>query len=55
MIPPGEFISFPLAGGANHPANLAAIAEAYGRGMHEDVLDRIAENGKKFWSASPIL
>ncbi len=55
MIAPEEFIPFPLAGGANHPANLAAIAEAYGRGMHEDVLARIAANGKKFWSASSIL
>jgi TatD DNase family protein len=46
MMPPQEFIQIPVPHDVNHPANLAGIAEAYGRG---DVLEKIAENGRRFW------
>jgi TatD DNase family protein len=46
MLPPDAFVKFPLADGVNHPANLAGIAEAYGRG---EVLEKIAGNGRRFW------
>lgn len=49
MMPPEEFIGFPLAEGVNHPANLRQIAEAFGRETREGMLDKIAENTKRFW------
>lgn len=53
MIPPGEFIGFPLAEGINHPANLSGIAEAFERVTHTGMLDKIADNGKRFWNPAP--
>lgn len=47
MLPPEEFVKFPLEAGVNHPANLAGIAEAYG-GC--GVLEKITENGRRLWS-----
>jgi TatD DNase family protein len=49
MIPPEEFIGFPLAEGINHPANLRRIAEAFVRETRVGILGKIAENGKRFW------
>jgi TatD DNase family protein len=46
MLPPEEFVKFPLAEGVNHPANLASISEAYG-GC--GVLEKITENGRRLW------
>lgn len=49
MIPPEDFVKFPLSGGVNHPANLRSIAEAFGREMREGTLARIEGNGREFW------
>ena len=49
MIPPEDFVKFPLSGGMNHPANLRGIAEAFGRQMREGMLARIEGNGREFW------
>jgi TatD DNase family protein len=50
MIPPEDFVKFPLGAGVNHPANLRSIAEALERETHGGMLGKIAENGKRFWS-----
>ena len=47
MLPPDGFVEFPLPDGVNHPANLAGIAEAFGS---REVLEKIAENGRRFWN-----
>lgn len=49
MIPPKEFIGFPLAKDVNHPANLRGIAEAFDTEMGGGMLGKVAENGKRFW------
>ena len=49
MMPPEEMIGFPLAEGVNHVANLRRIAEAFERETGVGMLDKIAENGKRFW------
>jgi TatD DNase family protein len=49
MIPPEEWIAFPLAEGANHPANLRSIAEAFDTEMGGGMLEKFGENGKRFW------
>jgi TatD DNase family protein len=49
MIPPEDFVKFPLGEGVNHPANLRRIAEAFERETDEGMLGRIERNGKRFW------
>ena len=49
MMPPEEFIGFPLGAGINHPANLRRIAEAFGRETRGGILEKVEENGKRFW------
>lgn len=49
MMPPEEFVELPLEGGANHPANLRAIAKAFEAGLGDGVIDKIAENSRAFW------
>lgn len=49
MIPPQDFVKFPLSEGVNHPGNLRMIAEAFERETQEDMLVQIAENGREFW------
>ena len=49
MIPPGDFVKFPLSGGVNHPANLRSIAEAFERETYEGMLVQIQRNGREFW------
>lgn len=49
MIPPERFVKFPLGESVNHPANLAEIAAAFGRELGDGILERIGENGKRFW------
>lgn len=49
MVPPEDFVKFPLGEGVNHPANLRRIAEAFERETGVGMLDKIAENGKRFW------
>lgn len=50
MLPPAKFVEFSLEGEANHPGNLARIAEAFEREMGEEILSRVAENGRAFWA-----
>ena len=49
MLPPDSFVAFPLSEGVNHPANLSAIAEAFGRETGAGILEQIGGNGKRFW------
>jgi|TARA_B110000037_G_scaffold197272_1_gene235231 TatD DNase family protein len=49
MIPPEEFMKFPLGEEINHPGNLRAIAEEFGKGQGEGILAQIQENGRDFW------
>jgi TatD DNase family protein len=51
MMPPPDFVKFPLGEGVNHPANLAGIAEAFGELMDGGILARIEDNAKRFWGA----
>ncbi|MGJ8632620.1 MAG: TatD family hydrolase [Luteolibacter sp.] len=44
MMPPEDFVKFPLGEGVNHPGNLVRVAE--GLGMD---LEMIRENGERFW------
>lgn len=49
MMPPADFLKFPLAEEVNHPANLKAIAEAFEKETGQGTLVQIAENAKRFW------
>jgi TatD DNase family protein len=49
MLPPDALVAFPLSEGVNHPANLSAIAEAFGRETGAGILEQIGGNGKSFW------
>jgi TatD DNase family protein len=49
MIPPQDFVEFPLGKAVNHPANLRSIAEAFERATQEGMLGRIEQNGMRFW------
>jgi TatD DNase family protein len=49
MMPPEDFVKFPLGEGVNHPANLRSIAEAFERATQEGMLGRIEQNGMRFW------
>ncbi|MDP4897866.1 MAG: TatD family hydrolase [Akkermansiaceae bacterium] len=49
MMPPEEFVEFRLESGANHPANLRAIAEAFVNDMGDTILGQFEENRKRFW------
>lgn len=49
MMPPGEFVEFPLKNGANHPANLRAIAAAFEKQLGAGILEQIAHNSEEFW------
>ena len=49
MLPPDAFVAFPLGEGVNHPANLRAIAEAFGQETGAGILEQIGGNGKRFW------
>lgn len=49
MMPPDEFVKFPLGENVNHPANLRAIAKAFEKETGGDVLAQVEENGKRFW------
>ncbi|MES2982313.1 MAG: TatD family hydrolase [Verrucomicrobiota bacterium] len=50
MAPPQELIKFPLSEGANHPANLAAIAQTFEKELGQGIFEQIAANGKCFWN-----
>jgi TatD DNase family protein len=39
MLPPDQFITYPLLAGQNHPANLPAIASAFATHLNLDPLD----------------
>lgn len=49
MMPPEEFVEFPLEAGVNHPANLRAIAEAFGKEMETGILEEVDRNSVEFW------
>ena len=49
MIPPEGLIAFPLAEGANHPANLGRIARAFEDALGADMTAKVGENGRRFW------
>lgn len=49
MMPPEDFVKFPLGEGVNHPANLRSIAGAFERETDEGMLGRIERNGMRFW------
>ncbi len=49
MIPPQDFVKFPLGTGVNHPANLRSIAEAFERETQAEMLVQIETNGREFW------
>lgn len=49
MMPPEEYVEFPLESGANHPANLRAIAEAFENEVGSGILEQIARNSEEFW------
>ncbi|MEP2776769.1 MAG: TatD family hydrolase [Luteolibacter sp.] len=49
MMPPEAMVEFPLEDGANHPANLRAIAEAFEKQTHPGILKRIEANSRAFW------
>lgn len=49
MMPPEEFVEFPLENGANHPANLRAIGETFQKEVESGVLEQIDRNSEEFW------
>jgi TatD DNase family protein len=49
MMPPDEFIDFPLEENVNHPANLGKIADELGRQIGTGALGIIEENERVFW------
>ena len=49
MMPPGEFVKFPLGDDINHPGNLRSIADAFAEGMEPGVLEQIQQNSQAFW------
>lgn len=51
MMPPEEFVEFPLGEEVNHPANLSAIAEGFESELGAGILGRIAENSRDFWGS----
>lgn len=48
MLPPYEFITHPLPGGFNHPANLPGIANAYAALMRIDPSDLALQQAQNF-------
>jgi TatD DNase family protein len=50
MAPPLELMVFPIDGDLNHPANLRAIAKAFGKAMGSEILEQVSENSKRFWN-----
>lgn len=49
MMPPDEFIDFPLGENVNHPANLGKIADEFGRQIGTEALERVVANENIFW------
>lgn len=49
MMPPEEFVKFPLGENINHPGNLVRIAEGFERELGAGILEQVAENGREFW------
>ena len=49
MIPPQDFVEFPLGKAVNHPANLRSIAAAYECETDQGMLVQIERNGREFW------
>ena len=49
MMPPEQFVEFPLGEEVNHPANLSPIAKGFESELGAGILDRIAENSRDFW------
>ena len=50
MMPPDDFVKFPLGENVNHPGNLRSIANALELELGPGTLDRIAENKRTFWN-----
>lgn len=49
MMPPKDFVKFPLGEEVNHPGNLGGIAEGFEREQGEGILEKVEENGRRFW------
>lgn len=49
MVPPQDFVKFPLGEAVNHPANLRSIAGAFERETDRGMLVQIERNGREFW------
>ena len=54
MMPPEGFVKFPLGEDINHPGNLRRIAEGFANEMPRGILDRVEENGMRFWNRTPV-